>query len=174
MEGTANRSSWRIATVLAWTWPGGTASAPSAFPPSARAYTAIRWKKRVVSRSKPLPCDCAARIVRCRMFCSFCLTRARIQCMRASRRRALLLQEVLDRLSGLPRPVLVLDESETHVALAERSESDARRYSNQRFFHQQLREFERAFGAMLLRDRRPDEHGALRRLHWPARAIQTG
>jgi len=54
----------------------------------------------------------------------------------------LFLQEVLNRLSSLPRPVLILDERETHVAFAERPESDAWRHSHQRFFQEQLREFE--------------------------------
>src|SRR5580704_10447702 len=94
-------------------------------------------------------------------------------CIRALRTTDSLLQELLNRLSGLPRPVLILDQSETHVALAERAESDTRRHGDQRFFQQQLRKFERAFGAILLWNRRPDEHRSPRRLYRPPRAIET-
>ncbi len=82
--------------------------------------------------------------------------------MRALRRHASLLQELLDRFRSLARAVLILDQSETHMALTERTESDARRHCYQRFIHQQLRKFERPFGTVLFRNRRPNEHGGLR------------
>ena len=62
--------------------------------------------------------------------------------MRALLPTELLLQKLLNRFSRLTRPVLILDECETHVALAQRPEPNARRYGNQRLFQQQLREFE--------------------------------
>src|SRR5580698_1201867 len=171
---TANPSNWRIVTAPAWTWRSATAPAPSAFPPSARGCTDTRWKRRRPSPWTPSHSACEVQSARCTMFYWCCSIRAPTPYTRALPRPALLLQEVLNRLSGLPRPVLILDKSEAYMALAQRPESDSRRDSDQRFFEQQLGKFERAFGAILFGNRRPDEHGALRRRHRPTRALKPG
>src|SRR5580704_9030802 len=150
------------------------ASTTSASPPSAPACTAIRSKKRRESRSKPSPRVLRIPIARCEMFPWCCSTRAPTQYTRASRRSELLLQKLLNRFDGLPGPMLIFDQGEADVAFTQRPESDARRYGDQCFFQQQFREFERALGAVLLRNRRPNEHRAARGFHRPASLMETG
>jgi hypothetical protein len=45
---------------------------------------------------------------------------------------------VLDGANRLARPVIVLDQGESHMPFAHRTEPDARRYRHQRFLEQQL------------------------------------
>src|SRR5262245_46772394 len=73
---------------------------------------------------------------------------------------------------GLAGAMLVLDQGEAHVFVAELSEADPRRHRNLRLAQQQLGELDRAQSAKLLGDARPHEHRRLRPLDWPAGARQ--
>src|SRR5206468_2861804 len=76
--------------------------------------------------------------------------------------------EVLEPAERLLDPLLVLDQRESHVALAVLTEPDARRDGHLRVLNEQLGELERAHHAERLGDRRPDEHRALGLRHRPA------
>src|SRR5205809_6527499 len=80
--------------------------------------------------------------------------------------------EVLEPAERLLDPLLVLDQRESHVALAVLTEPDARRDGHLRVLNEQLGELERAHHAERLGDRRPDEHRALGLRHRPAELVE--
>src|SRR5947209_1451014 len=69
--------------------------------------------------------------------------------------------------------MIVLDQCKPDVAFAERTESDARRYGDQRFGHEEFRKFERTRRAIWLRNGRPHKHGAAGRLNRPPCPAQS-
>src|SRR5437868_795059 len=92
---------------------------------------------------------------------------------RRTRRTAASAMQTLETAQRLPDAVLVLDECEAHVALAVLAEADARRHRDLRLLDAELRELERAERLVLIGDRRPDEHRALRLLHVPSDLVQS-
>src|SRR5207244_9182993 len=80
-----------------------------------------------------------------------------------------LVQQVPNGARCLPDPLFVLDEGESHVAVAAVAEADPRAHGDVRLAGKEQRELERAERPEPLRDRRPDEHRPERRLDVPAR-----
>ncbi len=77
-------------------------------------------------------------------------------------------KELLDIARSLADAVLVLDQREADVIVAELSEADARGDGDIRLLDEQLGEFQRAEMTELFRDLRPGEHGRGRRRHFEA------
>src|SRR4029077_19566118 len=76
-------------------------------------------------------------------------------------------EEFADIARRLADALLVLDQRDTHKALAVLAEADAGRYGNTRVLQQQLGEFERTQMREHLWDRRPGEHCGRRRRDRP-------
>src|SRR3989441_13363219 len=80
--------------------------------------------------------------------------------------------ETLQAAQRLTDALLVFHQREPHGAFTVLAEADAGRDGDLRLLDQELREFQRAHAPEILRNRRPDEHGALRLLDRPAELVQ--
>src|SRR3989475_313653 len=80
--------------------------------------------------------------------------------------------EALQAAQRLTDALLVFHQREPDEPLAVLTEADPGRDGDLRLLDQELREFQRAHAPEILRNRRPDEHGALRLLDRPAELVQ--
>ncbi len=76
-------------------------------------------------------------------------------------------------LKRLARALFVLDQRESHVAVAVVAEADAGAYGYLGFGQQELRKLQRAEVPVGLGDLRPDEHGGLGQRDVPAGLVES-